>query len=119
MRQECMGEFIARRLWPALQAKLVPTIVANYILWPAAHFVNFRFVPTEHRILYNNCVSVRSMPRASPHCCVMVCKQARFCCPHTLIEGAMSSTMRGRLILWAFLLPQGLAVVLLLKLCDL
>ena len=42
-----------------LQAKLVPTIVANYVLWPAAHFVNFRFVPTEHRILYNNCVSVR------------------------------------------------------------
>ena len=41
------------------QAKLVPTIVANYVLWPAAHFVNFRFVPTEHRILYNNCVSVR------------------------------------------------------------
>ena len=42
------------------QAKLVPTIIANYVLWPAAHFVNFRFVPTEHRILYNNCVSVRS-----------------------------------------------------------
>ena len=38
----------------------MPTIVANYVLWPAAHFVNFRFVPTEHRILYNNCVSVRS-----------------------------------------------------------
>lgn len=33
--------------------------MANYVLWPAAHFINFRFVPTEHRILYNNCVSVR------------------------------------------------------------
>ena len=42
------------------QAKLVPPIVANYLLGPAAHFINFRFVPTEHRILYNNCVSVRS-----------------------------------------------------------
>ena len=39
----------------------MPTIVANYVLWPAAHFVNFRFVPTEHRILYNNCVSVRAI----------------------------------------------------------
>lgn len=41
------------------QDKLVKTIVANYILWPGAHFINFRFVPSEHRILYNNCVSVR------------------------------------------------------------
>ncbi len=43
----------------AVQDKLVKTIVANYILWPGAHFINFRFVPSEHRILYNNCVSVR------------------------------------------------------------
>ena len=41
-----------------LQDKLVKTVVANYILWPAAHFINFRFVPNQHRILYNNCVSV-------------------------------------------------------------
>ena len=34
------------------------TVVANYILWPAAHLVNFRFVPSEQRILFNNCVSV-------------------------------------------------------------
>ena len=27
------------------------TIIANYILWPGAHFINFRFVPSEHRIL--------------------------------------------------------------------
>lgn len=33
------------------QDKLVKTIVANYILWPGAHFINFRFVPSEHRIL--------------------------------------------------------------------
>ena len=41
-----------------LQDKLVRTVVANYVLWPAAHFINFKFVPGEHRILYNNCVSV-------------------------------------------------------------
>lgn len=34
-----------------LQDKLIKTIVANYILWPGAHFINFRFVPSEHRIL--------------------------------------------------------------------
>ncbi|KAL3138333.1 hypothetical protein ABBQ32_006139 [Trebouxia sp. C0010 RCD-2024] len=41
-----------------IQDKLVRTVVANYVLWPAAHFINFKFVPGEHRILYNNCVSV-------------------------------------------------------------
>lgn len=41
-----------------IEDKLVKTIVANYILWPAAHFINFRFVPSEQRIAYNNVVSV-------------------------------------------------------------
>ncbi|BDA48127.1 probable protein SYM1 [Coccomyxa sp. Obi] len=41
-----------------IQAKLVQTVVANYVLWPAAHFINFKFVPTQHRILYNNVVSI-------------------------------------------------------------
>ena len=30
-----------------LQAKLVQTVVANYVLWPAAHYINFKFVPTQ------------------------------------------------------------------------
>lgn len=42
-----------------IQDKLVKTVVANYVLWPGAHFINFKFVPSQHRILYNNCVSVR------------------------------------------------------------
>lgn len=41
-----------------IQAKLVQTVVANYVLWPAAHFINFRFVPSQHRILYNNVVAI-------------------------------------------------------------
>jgi hypothetical protein len=41
-----------------MQGKLVQTIVANYVLWPAAHFINFRFVPSEQRIAYNNVISV-------------------------------------------------------------
>ena len=48
-----------------MQAKLVQTVVANYVLWPAAHFINFRFVPSQHRILYNNVVAVRP-PVSSP-----------------------------------------------------
>ena len=42
-----------------VQSKLIQTVAANYVLWPFAHFVNFRFIPNEHRILYNNVVSVR------------------------------------------------------------
>ncbi|DBA99949.1 TPA: hypothetical protein ACH3X1_013826 [Trebouxia sp. C0004] len=41
-----------------IQDKLVRTVVANYVLWPAAHFINFKFVPGQHRVLYNNCVSI-------------------------------------------------------------
>ena len=32
-----------------MQSKVVATVVANYCLWPAAHFINFRYVPAEHR----------------------------------------------------------------------
>ena len=54
------------------QDKLVKTVVANYILWPGAHFINFKFVPTEHRILYNNCVSVRPLgPQDAPCTCTL------------------------------------------------
>ncbi|KAK9806843.1 hypothetical protein WJX72_004676 [[Myrmecia] bisecta] len=41
-----------------IQDKLLKTLIANYVLWPLAHFINFRFVPSEHRILYNNAVAV-------------------------------------------------------------
>ncbi|KAK9832477.1 hypothetical protein WJX81_000068 [Elliptochloris bilobata] len=41
-----------------VQSKLIQTVAANYVLWPFAHFVNFRFIPNEHRILYNNVVSI-------------------------------------------------------------
>ena len=36
---------MAVRFWA--QAKLVQTVVANYVLWPAAHYINFKFVPTQ------------------------------------------------------------------------
>ena len=42
-----------------IQNELVPTITANYALWPLAHIINFRFVPSQQRILYINFVQVR------------------------------------------------------------
>ncbi len=43
---------------PAISAKLLPMLAANYALWPLAHLINFRFVPSKQRILYINCVQV-------------------------------------------------------------
>ena len=42
-----------------MQDKVLPTLLANYAVWPLAHALNFYFVPTEQRILYNNFVAVR------------------------------------------------------------
>jgi protein Mpv17 len=41
-----------------LHDKFVPTMLAGYKLWPAAHVINFAFVPTSQRILFANVVSV-------------------------------------------------------------
>lgn len=41
-----------------LRDKLWPTLKAGWSLWPVAHVVNFALVPTQHRILYANVVSV-------------------------------------------------------------
>lgn len=41
-----------------IQAKLVPIMLANFTVWPLAHLVNFRFVPPEQRILFNNVVAI-------------------------------------------------------------
>lgn len=47
-----------REIWPELKAKYVPTLIAGWKLWPLAHFINFAFIPNQHRILYTNVVSV-------------------------------------------------------------
>lgn len=41
-----------------LHAKFLPTLAANWVIWPVAHLVNFRFVPAEQRLLYNNVVCI-------------------------------------------------------------
>jgi protein Mpv17 len=41
-----------------LTSKFGPTLAANYVIWPIAHLINFRFVPSDYRILYNNVICV-------------------------------------------------------------
>lgn len=55
---KCAAEGRASDYPQELADKFVPTMVANYKLWPAAHIINFAFVPPSQRILYANCVSV-------------------------------------------------------------
>ncbi|MEW5313639.1 MAG: hypothetical protein WDW38_005191 [Sanguina aurantia] len=42
----------------SVKDKLWPTLVANYLLWPAAHIINFAFIPPSQRILYCNAIAV-------------------------------------------------------------
>lgn len=41
-----------------MKEKFRPTLMANYVLWPAANLINFAFVPPSQRILYCNVVYV-------------------------------------------------------------
>lgn len=41
-----------------IQQKFMPTMLANYVLWPIAHLINFKLVPSDWRILFNNVVAI-------------------------------------------------------------
>lgn len=34
------------------QENIFPAIKYNYMIWPAAAFINYKFVPVQHRIVY-------------------------------------------------------------------
>ncbi len=51
----------------SVRERFGPTMMANYVFWPAANIVNFKFVPPEQRILYINIVAVRARPGRA--CC--------------------------------------------------
>ena len=55
---KCIAEARAHELGQELERKYLPTLQAGWKLWPAAHVINFALVPTQHRILYANVVSV-------------------------------------------------------------
>lgn len=37
---------------------MVPALLANWRLWPAAQLINFTLIPEEQRILYGNIVGI-------------------------------------------------------------
>jgi Mpv17 / PMP22 family len=41
-----------------IQEKTLSTVAANYVIWPAAHIVSFKYVPSHQRILYNNVIAI-------------------------------------------------------------
>lgn len=50
--------FLVLQAIAEMKEKFKPTLMANYVLWPAANLVNFAFVPPSQRILYCNVVYV-------------------------------------------------------------
>lgn len=58
--------FMVMRAWEGhpqdafryMRGKMVPTLKANYLLWPLAHIINFALVPPSQRILYCNAVGL-------------------------------------------------------------
>jgi len=41
-----------------LEKNYTSALKGNYIVWPAAQAVNFKFMPLEHRVLFVNVVSI-------------------------------------------------------------
>ncbi|CAN8075910.1 unnamed protein product [Agarophyton chilense] len=41
-----------------VKEKLWPTMKVNWTVWPIAHIINFRFIPSSQRILYINTIQV-------------------------------------------------------------
>lgn len=48
----------AYRIPTILDEKLLSTVIAGYALWPLAHVINFKFVPSQHRLLYVNIINL-------------------------------------------------------------
>jgi protein Mpv17 len=46
------------QLLQTVKAKLKPTLLANWTVWPLAHVINFALVPPAQRILYINVINV-------------------------------------------------------------
>lgn len=49
---------VCLQVWATVAEKTLPTVAANYVIWPAAHIISFRYVPSQQRILYNNTVAI-------------------------------------------------------------
>lgn len=63
---------------PAIQNKLIPMMLANFAVWPIAHLINFKFIPSQQRILYINCIQVGPLSNVYNIGCVI--SQSIFAC---------------------------------------
>lgn len=50
----------------AVQTKLWPTLKANWVVWPLANFIAFRFLHQDMRILYANFIGVSNCHVQNP-----------------------------------------------------
>lgn len=51
-----------------IREKFFPTLFAGYAVWPIAHIINFRFIPTQQRVLYINVITVSQAVMTSYPC---------------------------------------------------
>ena len=56
----------------ALEEKYVTAVKKNWMVWPGVQFVNFKYVPLEHRVLVVNFVSLGSCGSPLNSCLRMV-----------------------------------------------
>jgi hypothetical protein len=56
--KSCVAVWLSMQAVTEMKEKFRPTLMANYVLWPAANLVNFAFVPPSQRILYCNVIYV-------------------------------------------------------------
>ena len=54
-----------------IREKFFPTLFAGFAIWPLAHIVNFRFVPTQQRVLFVNGVTVCQNHALRSACCAL------------------------------------------------
>lgn len=56
MPAECLYAVLTKAAFPV---RRLPSLwLLSNALWPAAHVINFRYVPPEQRVLFVNCVSI-------------------------------------------------------------
>jgi protein Mpv17 len=46
------------QIYKIISASLKPLVLLSWMIWPLAHFFNFRIVPTKHRLLYSNIIQL-------------------------------------------------------------
>jgi len=56
------------QLTDKIKKDLVRGVTASWKVWPLVHVINFRFIPSQQRLLYINSIQVRPV-RGLTDCC--------------------------------------------------